>query len=122
MKRNMDLVRSLLFELEEHPDGYSPDNIEVDGYSEEEVGYHFLLMVEAGLIEGEEISDLGSSSPSAMPIRLTWYGHDFLDASRDSKRWKKAQGIFAKLGGVTMDVAVKILTDLMSQQVANLMK
>lgn len=116
MKRDMDLVRSLLLQLEEHPHGYPPDDIEMDGYSEEEVGYHFLLMVEAGLIEGEEFSTIGSSSPSVIPTRLTWYGHDFLDACRDSKRWKKAQGIFAKLGGVTMDVAIKILSELLTKQ------
>lgn len=121
MKRDMDLVRSLLLKLEEYPHGYPPSSIEVNGHSNEEIGYHFLLMAEAGLIVGNEISALEAASPSAIPTRLTWYGHDFLDACRDEGRWKKAQGIFAKVGGVTMDVAIKILTELLTKQAQALM-
>lgn len=122
MKRNMDLVRSLLLQIEECPHGYPPNHVKVDGHTEEEIGYHFLLMLEAGLIEGNECSTIGCPSPSALPIRLTWSGHDFLDACRDQGRWQKAQGIFSKVGGVTMDAAMKILTDLITQQATALMK
>ena len=121
MKRNMDLVRSLLLRLEECPHGYAPSRIEVVGHTSEEVGYHFLLMLEAKLIDGAEFSESGHPSPSAMPNRLTWLGHDFLDACRDNGRWRKAQGIFERVGGVTMDVAIKVLTSLLNKQVDELL-
>jgi hypothetical protein len=31
--------------------------------------------------------------------RLTWEGHEFLDAARDEKRWKKAMSTVKEKGG-----------------------
>ena len=123
MKRDMDLVRKILFALEEHPHGYPPDKLNIEGYDEETIGYHVLLMIEAGLLEGREDNVLGidRNSPSAIPERLTWLGHDFLDASRDPSRWEEARGIFSKLGGVTIDVAMKVLTEILARQAQTLM-
>jgi hypothetical protein len=52
---------------------------------------------------------------------LTWAGHDFLEAAREPERWEKAQGIFTKMGGVTLDVAKSVLTTLMTEQANKLM-
>lgn len=116
MKRDMDLVRELLLQMEEHEHGRAPRTFEVEGHSEDEIGYHILIMAEAGLIVAIPIETMGQNSPAAIPIRLTWAGHDFLDASRDDERWKKARGIFVKVGGVTFDVAKAVLTSIATDQ------
>lgn len=82
MKRDMNLVRSILFLLEEHPHGFPPDEVKIDGYDDETIGYHILIMMEAGLIHGFESTTLGSDSPSAIATRLTWFGHDFWKLAR----------------------------------------
>ncbi len=114
MKRDMDLVRKILFKLEENPHGFNNKPLEIDGYSREEIGYHAALMHEAGLIEGIKFTHLQSESPDYLPHCLTWAGHDFLDACRDEGRWTRAKEIFRQLDGVTFDVAKQVLVNLMT--------
>ncbi|MBL9188769.1 MAG: DUF2513 domain-containing protein [Opitutaceae bacterium] len=40
-----------------------------------------------------------------VPLRMTWSGHDFLDAMRDEGIWKMAQdSILKPIGGVAFEV------------------
>lgn len=50
MKRDMDLVRKILMALEDNPTGYFKDEMTIDGYTEEDVGYHCYLLLQAGLV------------------------------------------------------------------------
>lgn len=108
MKRDMDLVRKILMALEDNPTGYFKDEMTIDGYTEEDVGYHCYLLLQAGLVGGYDINTLGCSSPSAVASHLTWMGHEFLDASRESSRWEKAKGIAGKVGGVSFDAFMNL--------------
>lgn len=116
MKRDMDLVRKILFAMEKSETGFIQGKIKIDGYSEEEVGYHVYLMNEAGLLLGLDVTHLGSSSPEAIPSMLTWDGYDFLDACRDEGRWKKAKGVISDIGGASFDVVKMVLIELMKNQ------
>jgi hypothetical protein len=48
----MDLVREIHLALEQHPHGFAPDELRIDGFTEEQVGYHAYIMGQAGLIRG----------------------------------------------------------------------
>ncbi len=49
-----------------------------------------------------------------MITSLTWEGHEFTEAARDERRWKKAVGIVAEKGGnITLDVMKQLLMSLM---------
>ena len=87
----------------------------IPGYGEEQIGYHAVLMIEAELACGFNATPWESRSPSAHLTRLTWKGHEFLDASREEGRWEKAKQIAAKAGGVTADVLKQILANLMTE-------
>jgi hypothetical protein len=50
------------------------------------------------LIEAELIRDENGQPNSVNVFRLTWDGHDFLDATRDSKIWKLAKERVLKPG------------------------
>jgi DNA-binding transcriptional ArsR family regulator len=113
MKLDMDLVRKILIALEEHPHGFYNQFLQIDGYSQEQIGYHITLMEEAGLLLAVDATSMDSQSPEAMPQRLTWQGHQFLNACRDEGRWAKAKTIFKDAGGVSFDVAKEILVQLM---------
>lgn len=117
----MDLVRKILIVLEEHPHGYYNEFLKIDGYSQEQIGYHVTLMDEAGLLVAIDASGMDSDSPEAMPNRLTWQGHQFLNACRDEGRWTKAKDIFRQAGGVSFDVAKEILSQLMIQSATTLL-
>ena len=48
MKRDMELIRKLVLALENEPTGYAPENLNIEGYTSEQVGYHAYLMIDAG--------------------------------------------------------------------------
>jgi hypothetical protein len=93
MKRDLELVRQILCDVEACQPG-GPLVTLKDPHS----AYQAALMKEAGLIDAR-ISNDGLGRPiSAIILRLTWDGHEFLDASRDSKIWKMAMEHIIKPG------------------------
>jgi hypothetical protein len=110
MKRDMDLVRQIVFKLEDNEHGRAPRRLTIEGYTEEQIGYHVHLMVEAGLLKGAKTSHMGSPSPSAIPTSLTWEGHEFADAARSDTVWNRAKStIKDKVGSVGIGVMVEVL-------------
>src|SRR5579859_276212 len=85
MKRDMELIRLQLMEVEgEDP---KPD---LSKYTEDQRVYHMTLLIEAGLVDGSVINNSEGYPAGTAAIRLTWDGHEFLDASRTDTVWKKA--------------------------------
>ncbi|MCX6698314.1 MAG: DUF2513 domain-containing protein [Methanomicrobiales archaeon] len=121
MKRDMDLVRKILLEIESLPGGFSNEPIKQQGYSDDEIDYHLTIMLEAGLIYGASHSRSGHYYPLIIPTRLTWQGHEFLDASRDEGRWVKAKEIFKDVGGVSFEIAKEVLVRLMMSSVTTVL-
>ena len=124
MKRDEDLLREILLLIEKHPfdDGYDWMNIwtnirenkdkKTRKYSNKEISYHIMLLHEAGFIKALEIS-----KNVWMPIRLTWDGHEFLEAARDSKRWKQVKDTMKPIGGFVVEVAKPLLIELVKKKV-----
>ena len=79
MKRNPDLIRSILQNIESLPGGLVRELLDVDGFSEEQIGYHCYLIVDAGLADGSDGTSLADTSPNWSIHCLTAAGHDFLD-------------------------------------------
>jgi len=114
MKRDMELIRKMVLTLEDTSGGFAPAELHIDGYTDEQIGYHAYLMIQAGLATGSDVTDMGSSGPEAILTSLTWAGHEFADAARDETRWKKAMGIVKeKSESVTLAVLTQLLTALM---------
>lgn len=90
MKRDWDLIRKILFKLEEKADAKSllQDN-EIKGFDSETVSYHFKLLHSAGLIEGVDFSSMNELSYAAQS--LTWAGHEFLDKIRSDTIWNNVK-------------------------------
>ena len=111
----MDLVRQILLKLSEHEHGYAPSKFTIDGYTEEEVGYHCLLLDEAGLIKAADTSAMGEASPSAIPIRLTWEGHEFIENAKNENVWNQAKEAVSKLGDVSFSVWASVLSQVVTK-------
>jgi hypothetical protein len=108
MKRDMELIRLLL--LERELDKSPP---ELASYSEQDVLYNLTLMEDAELIVVSFIGGNGGIPTGADIVRLTWAGHDFLDATRDSKIWKMAKEHVIKPGA---SWTFSILVEWLKQQ------
>ncbi|HLJ16517.1 MAG TPA: DUF2513 domain-containing protein [Bryobacteraceae bacterium] len=97
MKRDMDLVREILLKVEEVPfDGRFHD-IGIAGRPVDEITYHVMPLHEAGFIEAMDLS--GLSGMCWKPKRLTYSGHEFLDAARSDTVWQKAKAWTLKSTG-----------------------
>jgi hypothetical protein len=95
MNRDMDIIRQILICTER---GGSLSELGID---ERVIAYHGLLMIEAGLILGavHEGTYGGRKLPDRFIYhRLTWAGHDFLDAICEDTIWKKAKEQVLKPG------------------------
>lgn len=116
MQRDMALVRRLLLEIEAHPHGFVNAGVTVEGYSDDQIGYQLRLMVDEGLIEGRDATCLSDRSPRVLVQRMTWKGHDFLDAVRSPEIWRSVQGSLNKVGGATFEIVKQLATELIKAQ------
>jgi DNA-binding transcriptional ArsR family regulator len=123
MRRNMDLARAILLELEQRPFTGSWHEIEIAGYTPEEISYHVRLLFEAGFIDATDSLDgmMGSSYSEWRAKTITWEGHEFLESSRDKTRWEKAKGVITEKGGaMTLDALKLVLSELIRKAVLSL--
>jgi hypothetical protein len=117
MQRNMELVRMILLRTETTPFGGTAEELGIKSFSTDQIRYHAHIMMQDGLIEGNDVKHSGSNGPQAIPMNLTWKGHEFLDLIRDAERWNRAKAIIAKVGTAPISVWMKVLTDLAVQDV-----
>lgn len=89
MKRDMDIVRKVLIAVES-----DNANAAIDGYADDAIKYHKALVIEAGLAEGSILK--GNIGNHGIPVevvlrKLTWAGHDFVDAISPESNWVKVK-------------------------------
>lgn len=101
MKRDLDLIRLLLMEVEEC--GSFPLSI----YTMAQILYHKNLLVEANLVCGKTL--YGDDQILAVGIdRLTWEGHEFLDTIRHPTVWQQTKATVDKVGGTSIVIIKEI--------------
>ena len=93
MKRDMDLIRLLMLEAES---GEKPP--ELSSYDDDTICGHVALLLDAGFIDGKAFAGSDGVIRRAIIKRLTWTGHEFLDASRDPTLWQQAKDKVLKPG------------------------
>ena len=117
MKRDMDLIRKILLTTESDIHGFAPQKpMEIDGYTQEEIGYHIHLLGEADLAKVINMTFDQSDSPSAQMLNLTWNGHEFLDSARENTRWNQAKDKISKMGGASIEIWLALLIELGKKQ------
>jgi hypothetical protein len=114
MERDMDLVRKILMVIVEHPHGYAPEDVTIEGYSQEAIGFHIFLMGQdqGGLLHVLDSATFGDASPRAIAAYITWKGYEFVDTVRNETVWTKVKGIVQQKGG---SISFEILKELAIQ-------
>lgn len=96
MKRDLDLCRQLLADIE----GHGPDcavtalRPGTTGEGDETVRYHLRLLIDAGLVK--EVDRHTGGVPC---IRLTNAGHEMLELSHSEARWREAKWVVGERTG-----------------------
>lgn len=117
MKRDMDLARQILLQTEEKG-SYGKKFVELDlsDVPQQVVSEHVKLLAEAGLIE----SKVNPRDAILLPVRLTWEGHEFLDAARSQNVWEKVKGVARDQGGSLPFDVLKALAIQFARQAVGL--
>ena len=106
MKRNWETIRELLTKVEECT--LPTDMIRLGNFPPEravEISYHMALLIEAGLVNGQVSQTIGPEIKDFFAQRLTWEGHEFLDAIRSDTVWQKTKKAFVDQGvSMTFDL------------------
>lgn len=108
MKRDMDLVRKLLLQIEERTDTRFRADIAAGASGEEveRLAYHIDMLISAGFLSGSPCHS--SSGYEWLDLQLTWMGHEFLDTLRDPTVWERAKGAAERAGGASLQVLLEV--------------
>ena len=92
MKRDMDLVRKILFAVEELPP-FEKATIKIDGYDKQQVAYHCEMLYQEGFIKyyHGETCDNFDGVLIFWVADLTWKGQDFLETIRQDTLWNNTK-------------------------------
>jgi hypothetical protein len=124
MKRDMDLVRKILFAIEEQSDGTAIYDLEIEGYTDKEIAYHCKILFDAGYLldydaqyaDGDYLIGFGVGN-------LSWNGNEFLDIIRNDTVWNKTKDTIVKNGlSMVVDVIKSIATDIVSSMTQAVIK
>lgn len=116
MKRDMELVRAILLEMEEHQNPNTQIKVKGTGYSPDQINYHVKILAQAGLIEAEDATSCNGIG--WIPVSLTWEGHEFLEAAKNEGVWQKVKAQLKDRGmtvpfSVIQELAIKIAAEYM---------
>lgn len=106
MKRNMDLIKTILLNIEN-----GEPNKAIQNYSKDEILYNKNLLIEAKLVKGRVAMNTEGSLPKVAEVvlfDLTWEGQNFLDLLKDKKK-------FELLGDLGKVLSLEALKEVIKQ-------
>lgn len=116
MKRDMDLIRTILLHISNCEEA-TVQEVKLDQFNSAQVAYHVNLLAEAGYITGTSMQTLQSDVPEWVEVRLTWDGYEFIDAARNETVWTKFKKTVAEKGGaIPFSIATDLLTAIAKQE------
>ena len=112
MKRDMDLVRAILQQVEDRDPESDCVEIVIDSRSNAEVAGHLRIMADADFIDGAKYTGIAGC------LRLKMAGHEFLEGSGNDRIWAKIKALAIKTsGGLTLTALKTVMADLIEAAV-----
>ena len=113
MKRDLDLVRQLLLQIEGLPAG-PPAQYRTSEIEDPVLLAHFELVIASGLVNGTISRSQNSRGDVISIAGLTWEGHEWIETVRSQSVWNEAKAMLLDNGGaltyeLTKAAASKIL-------------
>jgi hypothetical protein len=107
MKRDLDLARQLLLDIETRGADCSVSVLRTAPNTENQdrIRYHLTLLVDAGYLK-----ELDRTSQGVPCVRLTDAGHELIELSRSESRWRDAKAVCQQTsGGLSLAVIRNLL-------------
>jgi len=113
MKRDINLLRQLLIEIEEDTQWPAGKCIAAEDASK---AYSLHLLIRTGLVEEMESIVMGGEPPQFLISGLTWQGYEFLSSLFDQGHWSQFKRFAGTgLSSIPFPVIVKLLTGCIEQ-------
>jgi len=115
MKRDLELCLKILQYIQESDERatfVSANSVDV---ARDTLIHHLEIMEEVGLVDGGFPSE-GMNTAGEPYVRLTWFGHDFLELSiaKDGALWRK----IVEMGGdVSLEVAMSTMKSWLMEMI-----
>lgn len=110
MKRDFNLIRTILLAVQQQPAGKHIDDFVLPDEDAATVAEHVELLLERRLIIGSVRGLIGAQRVFIRIERLTDAGHDFVDAAASITVWRKTQDKLKSLGS---SVSFEVFLELM---------
>ncbi|MFU7528018.1 DUF2513 domain-containing protein [Qipengyuania sp. ASV99] len=117
MKRDLELIRSILLRIEDSENPWHDAEIEIDGHDQNTINFHLSLLIEAGFIQGMQKSD--PNSPFGYYVhypQLCWDGYEFLETIRDKEIWAKAKNGAGQVGSSALKLVGELAVGFAKQK------
>jgi len=119
MTRDMELIRKILFTIEERYVDVAIYNLEVYGYDKKTIAYHCDLLYQAGLVKAYKGQYADDELYSFGVGALTWEGHDYLDKIRNDKVWNKTKSVINDRG---LPLIIETVKEIASAIISNMVQ
>lgn len=128
MKRDMDLIRNILRSIDASEDEDEISEMQIDGYSHQEIAWHVMLLKEAGIVRAKIVRDAGDAGETGVGVdsvipdgyeiyAITREGYAFLDAFSNGVRWKKAKGFIGDIGDAPIHLVIPLFMELLDERI-----
>ena len=118
MKRDMELIRKIMFKIESDYTGEPLRSPEIEGYDKVTVAEHCRLMYEYGLLD--EYKPIGADNAPVIFFfvgNLTWAGYDFLEKIRQDTVWNRTKDVITQKG---LPMVLDVVKDVSSTVIASM--
>lgn len=93
-------------------------NIDIQGYSEQEVLYHQKLLIDVGYFNGKIYYNRETAKKEIAGItgmEITWQGYDFLEVLKDDKKFEYIKDIAKKMPFEAIKIGMKLAIDKLKE-------
>jgi len=124
MKRDMDLLRSLLQHYVSSGGSntfHHSDFPKIDSFEPKTVLAHRQLLFDAGyLVPSTDQYGSQKLPGTTFSFSVSNLGYDFYDATKDPTTWERTKAVVLRAGGWTLEVAFGVAKSLIQEQIDDL--
>ena len=118
MKRDLDLVRQLMLQIEALP-AAPPVQYRMSEIEDPALLAHLEMLIEAGLVNGRISRSQGARGDVISVSGLTWHGHEWVEMVRSQSLWNEVKSAVLDGGGVlTFELTRAMATKLLRARLA----
>jgi hypothetical protein len=118
MKRDLDLVRQLMLQIEALP-ASPPVQYRADEVEDSVLLKHLEMLISAGLVAGKISQSHGARGDVISISGLTWEGHEWVEMVRSQALWNEVKTtLMERAGAMTFELTRSVARRILHARVA----